>query len=335
MSHTLKKPTQPQTTTIGTHESVSLDDIDMPTWQRRPVDEAVVDDLAESITRAGLLHPPTVRRQGERLELVAGQHRLEALKKLGVQEMVVMVTEADDRGAEAVSLIENLRRKPLSPSEEAAAITRLHELLRTSEPANTDGERAPRTPLEGTVRTPDTTHKTSISSIAATAKTAGVSRSKASRALTRLEKASPEVRAAVAAGELLVSIADELTKFSMAEQNRILPDVKGKPRDEARSYIRQRANPNKPPTPEVDAAFVAKVAGFVEVLRKYEARVASSKLHDSVLDCLKQAREMIDTLLAIPTQPPAASEPTAPARQKKINIVDVSSDADGEVGNVD
>lgn len=47
---------------------------------RRPVSEAQVNDLVDSISRLGLLQPLVVTTANE---LVAGRHRLEAVKRLG------------------------------------------------------------------------------------------------------------------------------------------------------------------------------------------------------------------------------------------------------------
>jgi sulfiredoxin len=54
----------------------------VPVKRRATLDPKVVDDIAESILQVGQQTPILVRRDGDRLVLVA-LHRLEACKKLG------------------------------------------------------------------------------------------------------------------------------------------------------------------------------------------------------------------------------------------------------------
>jgi sulfiredoxin len=55
----------------------------VPVKRRGTLDTKVVDDIAESILQVGQQTPILVRRDGDRLVLVEGLHRLEACKKLG------------------------------------------------------------------------------------------------------------------------------------------------------------------------------------------------------------------------------------------------------------
>ena len=61
---------------------------------RRPLDEAKVVELVESISRSGLLQPLGVRRQYDRWWLVVGAHRLEALRRLGWTAVPCMMVES-------------------------------------------------------------------------------------------------------------------------------------------------------------------------------------------------------------------------------------------------
>lgn len=278
---------------VGTPAAVNPADISLPDWQRGPVDEAVVNDLAESISSDGLLHPPTVRRHGGGYQLIAGHHRLEAMKKLGAEQIVVMVTDADDRQAETVSLIENLKRRVLKPAEKAVALARLRELMTTSEPANTNQESAPRTPSDGPA-------PTNTASIASTAKAAGVSRSAASRAFKRQENASPEVIAALDADEIRLSTADELTKLSMPDQARILPQVKTMTRREVRNLVQTLRNTPPRHQPGRDEKFVTKVETFLEDVDMY---VRAQSLSAPVVNALTKVKARIDELLASTATP--------------------------------
>src|SRR5689334_13595033 len=65
-------------------------------WIHRAIDPEHVAKLKETIGEVGLVHPPTVRRNGEGYELLEGHHRLEALKGLGKTEVQALVREGVD-----------------------------------------------------------------------------------------------------------------------------------------------------------------------------------------------------------------------------------------------
>jgi ParB/RepB/Spo0J family partition protein len=86
----------------------------------RELDQVNVDALESSIGLLGLIVPLTVRANGGRFSLVAGNHRFAACRKLGMQE--VQVTLRDHEGSSADSAAENIVRKQLTPLEEARAV---------------------------------------------------------------------------------------------------------------------------------------------------------------------------------------------------------------------
>lgn len=98
----------------------------------RSVDAGAVDELVESITKVGLLNPITVDRASENtFILVAGHHRLEAVKRLGRDTISAIVhTAMDDLRRELASIDENLIRRRLTPAEHAIQTTRRAEILR-------------------------------------------------------------------------------------------------------------------------------------------------------------------------------------------------------------
>jgi ParB family chromosome partitioning protein len=89
-------------------------------------DNYEVEELASSIMEKGLLFPIVVRpvdnkEDGFLFEVVAGNRRFEACKKLKTKKIPCYVAEFDDRQAYEVSLVENLQRRTLDPLEEARA----------------------------------------------------------------------------------------------------------------------------------------------------------------------------------------------------------------------
>ena len=78
---------------------------------RREIDEKHVEELAKSIKSLSLLNPITVDQD---YTLIAGLHRLEAVKLLGYSEIECNVTSLDGLRADLAELDENLIRKELS-----------------------------------------------------------------------------------------------------------------------------------------------------------------------------------------------------------------------------
>jgi ParB family chromosome partitioning protein len=124
-------------TPVPTEGVVSADDLkrvrDVPLDQVVPSPlqprthffEAPLDDLVESIRQHGIIQPLIVRPVGDHLELIAGERRWRASKKLGLATVPVIEREASDRDVLEMALIENIQREDLNPMEEAAGYVRL------------------------------------------------------------------------------------------------------------------------------------------------------------------------------------------------------------------
>jgi ParB family transcriptional regulator, chromosome partitioning protein len=93
---------------------------------RTRMDEASLQDLAQSIRSQGLMQPILVRPlTADRYEIIAGERRARAAKIAGLDEVPVLVKEVPDEAAAAMSLIENIQREDLNPLEEAQGLKRL------------------------------------------------------------------------------------------------------------------------------------------------------------------------------------------------------------------
>jgi len=91
------------------------------------IDPEKVQDLAENIQQVGLLQPINVRPRGERFEVVAGHRRFKAFQLLSLEKIPCIVGDFDDVGSAVARASENLRRVDLTPIEEAAIYTDLHD----------------------------------------------------------------------------------------------------------------------------------------------------------------------------------------------------------------
>lgn len=90
-----------------------------PDQPRTHFDDQELSELAESIKQNGLLQPILVRKAGEGYQIIAGERRYQACKKIGLREIPVNVTEADDTRSLTLAMIENIQRSDLNPMEEA------------------------------------------------------------------------------------------------------------------------------------------------------------------------------------------------------------------------
>ena len=93
---------------------------------RKHFDEESLQELADSITEHGIIQPLTVRKLSSGYyQIIAGERRWRAARLAGLQEVPVIVMEADDRKAAELAMIENLQREDLNPMEEAAGFQKL------------------------------------------------------------------------------------------------------------------------------------------------------------------------------------------------------------------
>lgn len=79
-------------------------------------------ELSQSIAENGLIQPIIVRKSDIiGYELIAGERRLRACKRLGMTEIPAVVKEVTDQESRKQAIIENLQRSNLNPIEEAKA----------------------------------------------------------------------------------------------------------------------------------------------------------------------------------------------------------------------
>ena len=98
-----------------------------PAQPRKIFREEALDELANSIRQHGILQPLSVRRVGQRYELIAGERRLRAAKIAGLTDVPCIIMTMDDQESTTAAMIENLQRQDLDFIEEAQGIARLME----------------------------------------------------------------------------------------------------------------------------------------------------------------------------------------------------------------
>ena len=121
--------TEGTATELGGLDELPLASISPNRFQPRGhFDEEALSQLAESIREVGVLQPVLVRPIGEgEYELIAGERRWRAARRVGLQTIPALVRETDDAAALEQALVENIHRDGLNPLEEAAAYQQLIE----------------------------------------------------------------------------------------------------------------------------------------------------------------------------------------------------------------
>jgi ParB family transcriptional regulator, chromosome partitioning protein len=112
-----------------TTENVLAIDLDRirpnPFQPRREIAEEKISELAQSIKSCGLIQPIVVRRVGNGYQIVVGERRYLACRKLGWKKIAASVKTLSDNAMATIALIENLQRENLNYIEEAMGYTNL------------------------------------------------------------------------------------------------------------------------------------------------------------------------------------------------------------------
>ena len=95
---------------------------------RKIFDEENLNDLTNSIKERGILQPIIVRKSAEdksKFEIIAGERRWIAAQRANLNNVPVVIIEADNLKSLEFSIIENVQRHDLNPLEEAQGYKRL------------------------------------------------------------------------------------------------------------------------------------------------------------------------------------------------------------------
>lgn len=96
-----------------------------PHQPRLHFDETKLDELAQSIKEHGILQPLIVSQTSDGYELIAGERRFQAAKRIGFETVPVIVRSATEQEKLELAITENIQRHDLNPIEEAKAYLRL------------------------------------------------------------------------------------------------------------------------------------------------------------------------------------------------------------------
>ena len=108
---------------------LSISDLVPNKYQPRKIfDENHLEDLTNSIRERGMIQPIIVRQSSDdktKFEIIAGERRWLAAQRVGLHNVPVVITEADDLKSLEFAIVENVQRHDLNPLEEAQGFKRL------------------------------------------------------------------------------------------------------------------------------------------------------------------------------------------------------------------
>ena len=100
---------------------------------RLDVNDARLQELAQSIRSNGIIQPIVVHKIGDRFQIIAGERRWRAAKLAGLMRVPIVIRDVapgQEKSLLEMALIENIQREDLNPIEEAMAYRRLADDFR-------------------------------------------------------------------------------------------------------------------------------------------------------------------------------------------------------------
>ena len=111
---------------LSSAKDLSVDEISPNRMQPRSFfDDKKLEELVASIEEYGILQPVVVQKANLGYELIVGERRWRASKKLGLKKIPAVIREVSDEQSLEIAIIENIHRQDLNPIEEAEAYARL------------------------------------------------------------------------------------------------------------------------------------------------------------------------------------------------------------------
>lgn len=111
---------------VGNVVEIAIEDIYPNGSQPRTFfDEKALNDLAESIKSLGIIQPITVRKDGQKFEIISGERRYRASKIAGKETIPAYIRLVNDQELLEMALVENIQREDLDPIEVALTYQRL------------------------------------------------------------------------------------------------------------------------------------------------------------------------------------------------------------------
>ena len=113
---------------VGNMVEVALEDIyPNATQPRTYFDETALQELDQSIRNLGVIQPITLRKDGDKFEIISGERRFRASKIAGLKSVPAYIRLVNDQELLEMALVENIQREDLDAIEVALTYQRLLE----------------------------------------------------------------------------------------------------------------------------------------------------------------------------------------------------------------
>jgi len=96
-----------------------------PYQPRMSFDQEALEELSESIKTLGLIQPITVRKKGDKYQIISGERRFRATRLAGLDMIPAYILDTNDQGMLEMAIVENIQRQDLDPIEVALSYQRL------------------------------------------------------------------------------------------------------------------------------------------------------------------------------------------------------------------
>ncbi len=100
-----------------------------PYQPRKVFDEKALAELAASIEEHGIFTPLLLRQSVQGYEIIAGERRFRAAKKVGLDSVPAIIVDFNDEQMMEIAILENVQREDLNAIEEANAYKNLMDRL--------------------------------------------------------------------------------------------------------------------------------------------------------------------------------------------------------------
>jgi ParB family transcriptional regulator, chromosome partitioning protein len=274
------------------HAWATLDEIEIQ-QSARPYNATEVAALKASIHAIGLQTPLTVVERDGRYVLVAGRHRLEALRLLKAERVPARIVAFDDLEARLWTISENLHRNELTVTQRAEQIVewiRLTEARRQPSQVETavlsDGRQSGRQHLP--------------SGINAAARELGVSQSEAHRAV-KIDAIIPAAKDAMRAARLddNQTVALKVASYADDDQVEAVAEIVGEREQRAK-------RPNLKTSPNVPRKDIARPLRDLANLSAGEfarwIKITTPNDRPHVISMLRRTSDILDTETAMVSQ---------------------------------
>ena len=121
-------PSGAEPASVSGIDMIAISDVEPNPFQpRKHFDEEALATLADSIRELGVLQPILVRKSESGYEIIAGERRWRASKRVGLTSIPALIKDVNDAVSLEQAIVENIQRSDLNPLEESAAYQQLLE----------------------------------------------------------------------------------------------------------------------------------------------------------------------------------------------------------------